>query len=145
MADEPRTLTQGGREKAFRPIPAAARRQALEDGLAAYGRGDCFLAHELLEPAWMGARDLAERELLQGLIKLSAAFVHAARGNPLGVEKNLRGAAARIAAGASAGLALGIDVPPLLTAVNRRLAGAIDVSDPPIAIERIGSGPARSP
>ena len=137
MADEPRTLTQGGREKAFRPMPAAARRQALEDGLAAYGRGDCFLAHELLEPAWMGAHDLAVRELLQGLIKLSAAFVHAARGNPLGVEKNLRGAAARIAAGASAGPELAIDVPHLLAAVNRRLAGGIHVSDPPIEIGRI--------
>ncbi|HET9853083.1 MAG TPA: DUF309 domain-containing protein [Candidatus Limnocylindrales bacterium] len=138
MADKPQTLTQGGRAKAFRPLPAATRREALEAGLAAYARGDCFLAHELLEPAWMGAHDLAERELLQGLIKLSAAFVHAARGNPLGVEKNLRGAAARIAAGADAGPELGIEVPPLLAEVKRRLAQAIRVSDGPIPIGRTG-------
>jgi predicted metal-dependent hydrolase len=142
MADRPRTLLQGGRAKAFRPMPSGARREALEAGLAAYGRGDCFLAHELLEPAWMGAHDHAERELLQGLIKLSAAFVHAARGNPLGVEKNLRGAAARIAAGASAGPELAIDVPPLLTAVNHRLAAGIRASDGPIPIGRTGSGAA---
>ena len=40
----------------------------------------------------MGTADAAERELVQGLIKLAAGFVHAARGNPLGVAKNLAGA-----------------------------------------------------
>jgi predicted metal-dependent hydrolase len=45
----------------------------------------------------MGTADPAERELVQGLIKLAAAFVHAARGNPLGMDKNLRGAQARLA------------------------------------------------
>ncbi|HEY6056978.1 MAG TPA: DUF309 domain-containing protein [Candidatus Limnocylindrales bacterium] len=88
----PGTILQGGRRKAFRPLPVPARRRAFEAGLAAYRRGDFFEAHELLEPAWMGTEDLAERALYQGLIKLSAAYVHAVRGNPAGVEKNLAGA-----------------------------------------------------
>ena len=57
-----------GRAKAYRPLPAEARAVALEAGLAAYDRGDYFDAHELLEPAWMGTDDLAERALLQGQI-----------------------------------------------------------------------------
>lgn len=103
-------------------MAAADRRRAFEAGLAAYANDDYFEAHELLEPAWMGTRDLAERELIQGLIKLAAAFVHQARGNPRGVEKNLRGARARIAAGAAAGSTLEIDVPALLAAVDAWLA-----------------------
>src|SRR4051812_27317793 len=113
MAKE-ETILQGGRAKAYRPLPAADRARAFEAGLAAYANDDFFEAHELLEPAWMGTRDLAERELIQGLIKLAAAFVHQARGNPAGVEKNLRGARARITAGASAGRSLDIDVLQLI-------------------------------
>jgi predicted metal-dependent hydrolase len=99
--DPPRQLRrdrilQGGREKAYRPIPEEERRRAIVDGLEAYRTSDFSLAHELLEPAWMGTSEVEERELLQGLIKLAAAFVHGARGNPAGVEKNLRGARARI-------------------------------------------------
>jgi predicted metal-dependent hydrolase len=117
-----RTVLQGGRAKAYRPMPAAARREAFEAGLAAYAEGDFFLAHELLEPAWMGTRDLAERELIQGLIKLAAAFVHGARRNPAGIEKNLRGARSRLAEGAAAGPRLRVDVPALVKAVDRWLA-----------------------
>jgi uncharacterized protein len=93
----PGTVLQGGRAKAYRPLPREARAEAARNGLEAYERGDFFEAHELLEPAWMGTADPAERELVQGLIKLAAAFVHAARGNPLGMDKNLRGAQARLA------------------------------------------------
>lgn len=99
-------------------MPADQRSRAFEAGLAAYANDDYFEAHELLEPAWMGTRDLAERELIQGIIKLAAAFVHQARGNPRGIEKNLRGARARIEAGAAAGSALGIDVASLLDAID---------------------------
>ena len=115
-------IIQGGRAKAYRPLPEAERRAALEAGLDAYNRGDWFLAHELLEPAWMGTADLPERELLQGLIKLAAAFVHGARSNPAGVAKNLRGARDRIHAGLGAGSALGIDAEALLEAVDAWLA-----------------------
>ena len=130
------TVIQGGRPKAYRPIAAAERRAALTSGLEAYDRGDAFLAHELLEPAWMGTRSLPERELLQGLIKLAAAFVHAARGNAAGVGKNLRGARERLVNAGDAGARLAVDVPALVAAIDARLAAPIKVGDPPIAIPR---------
>ena len=133
MAPRGETVLQAGRAKAYRPLPEAERRAALRAGLEAYDRGDWFLAHELLEPAWMGTKDLAERELLQGLIKLAAAFVHGARSNPAGVAKNLRGARDRLAAGRDAGGALGIDVDSLVVAVDSWLASP---GGPPIEIQR---------
>ena len=132
-----RTIVQGGRAKAYRPLPAATRRAAIEAGLAAYANADFFEAHELLEPAWMGTRGLAERELLQGVIKLAAAFVHGARSNPAGVAKNLRGARERLVAGAAAAGNVGVDVAALVTTIDRRLAGPISLDDPPIPIERL--------
>ena len=130
------TIIQAGRAKAYRPLPAADRQAALRDGLAAYDRGDWFLAHELLEPAWMGTKDLAERELLQGLIKLAAAFVHAARSNPAGVAKNLRGARDRIAAGRTAGALVGVDTDVLLDRVE---AWLLSPGGPAIEIPRLGA------
>ena len=130
MATAPRgaTILQGGRAKAHRPIPMEARVTAVHDGLAAYRRGDYFLAHELLEPAWMGTDALGERELIQGLIKLAAAYVHGVRGNPVGVQKNLRGARTRLVAAADGGQPAvpelaGLDVDRLIAAIDRRLAG----------------------
>jgi predicted metal-dependent hydrolase len=117
------TVMQGGRAKAYRPIPAAARRRALERGIAAYDRGDFFEAHEILEPAWMGTADIGERELYQGLIKLAAAFVHGVRGNPRGIARNLSGARERLAAAAEASPTAGrLDLLDLLAAVDERLA-----------------------
>lgn len=117
-------VLQGGRAKAYRPIPAADRRHAFEEGVAAYDRGDFFEAHELLEPAWMGTAEPAERDLLQGLIKLAAAYVHGVRGNPLGIARNLAGARERLAdsIGSPEAAASGIDVPALLAAIDDRLA-----------------------
>jgi len=92
VAERPATIRENGRAKAYRPLPEAARRAAFASALEAYERGDFFLAHEILEPAWMGASDPAERALHSGLIKVAAAFVHAVRGNAAGVTKNLEGA-----------------------------------------------------
>jgi predicted metal-dependent hydrolase len=134
----PATIRENGRAKAYRPLPGDARRAALARYLEAYERGDFFLAHELLEPAWMGARDPGERALHSGLIKLAAAFVHAVRGNPIGVEKNLAGARDRLARAPRAGRAVRIDVPGLLARVDACRA-AIDggAEPPPIAIPRL--------
>ena len=115
-------LFQRGRAKAYRPLPPERRREILAEGLAAYDRGDFFLAHELLEPAWMGASDPAERDLYQGLIKLAAAFVHEARGNPTGVTKNLAGARERLADAIEAGREAGLAVPQVLLEIDRCLA-----------------------
>ena len=112
-----------GRVKAYRPLPAVQREQAFRDGVRAYEQGAFFLAHELLEPAWMGTADPAERDLCQGLIKLAAGYVHAVRGNPLGMAKNLSGARERLAAAFAAGCApRGLDLAILLAEIEDRLA-----------------------
>lgn len=120
------TVMQGGRAKAYRPLPPELRRKALDDGLAAYAHGNFFEAHDLLEPAWMGTDDLAERALYQGLIKLAAGYVHAVRGNPIGVERNLRGARAHLETSLSLDEEVarrqGIDARRLLDDIDNRLA-----------------------
>ena len=116
---------QGDRPKAYRPIPPDRRREALEAGLAAYAQGDFFEAHELLEPAWMGTSDLAERALYQGLIKLAAGYVHAIRGNPVGMARNLEGARKHLATSLDLDPGWGertrIDLPALLGEIDIRL------------------------
>jgi predicted metal-dependent hydrolase len=123
-APRPGTVLQGDRAKAYRPLPEADRRRAFEAAIAAYERGDFFEAHELLEPAWMGTDDLAERALHQGLIKLAAAYVHGVRRNPLGVEKNLKGARQHLmlAVGTAAEPWSGLDLTELIAAIDERLA-----------------------
>ncbi len=128
----PATVMQGGRAKAYRPLPEADRRRASDDAVAAYERGDFFEAHELLEPAWMGTDDLPERALHQGLIKLAAAYVHGVRGNPLGIAKNLQGARDHLAAavGTDAETWSGLDLAALVGEIDERLARlAVDPTD----------------
>ena len=117
------TVLQGGRAKAFRPLSPEVRRRAYDHALEAYARGDFFETHELLEPAWMGTDDPAERALHQGLIKLAAAFVHGVRGNPLGIARNLVGARERLAdaVGSEAAAASGLDLAALVAAIDDRL------------------------
>jgi Domain of unknown function (DUF309) len=142
------TVLQGGRAKAYRPLPEADRRVAYIAGIAAYERGEFFEAHELLEPAWMGTADLAERDLHQGLIKLAAGYVHALRGNPQGMLKNLRGARERLAAVVAAGLPAiarradvpRVDVAGLVAAIDERLTrlastATVEPIDPPALTE----------
>ena len=137
-------VQRDGRAKAYRPLPDDERRKAIDAGLAAYDRDDWFLAHELLEPAWMGTADVPERELLQGLIKLAAAHVHLARGNAAGYEKNLRGARDRVANGLAAGTNVGVDAEPLLAAIDaafeREEGGPRTRVRTAIAIPRRGAG-----
>jgi hypothetical protein len=142
-ASRPGTVLQGGRAKAYRPLTMEVRAEAARAGLAAYERGDFFEAHELLEPAWMGSADPAERELVQGLIKLAAAFVHAARGNPLGIAKNLRGAQARLAehlrlerSGPLPEPLADLDVARLLFAIDRLLSEPLTVTVEPPSLPR---------
>jgi hypothetical protein len=129
-------IGRDGRAKAYRPLPAAERAAALAAGLEAYEAGDFFEAHELLEPAWMGTDVPADRALLQGLIKLAAAYVHSVRGNPAGIVRNLQGARARLLEAdedrAEAGLPEPwLDVPALISAIDRRLADLTTHPDGP--------------
>lgn len=116
-----------GRAKAYRPLPEPERSAALAAGLEAYDAGDFFEAHELLEPAWMGTDVPAERALLQGVIKVAAAYVHGVRGNPAGIATNLTGARARLVEAEEDRVAAHLpepwlDVPVLITAIDARLA-----------------------
>ncbi len=133
----PGTIRQGDRDKALRPLTVGQRRHAFEAGLAAYGRGDFFEAHEELEPAWMGTDDLAERALHQGLIKVAAGYVHLVRGNPAGLVRNLEGARRHLAAAGPAAAEWGVGVEALLAEVDARLADPTRAAtDPPPAITR---------
>jgi predicted metal-dependent hydrolase len=114
-----------GRAKAYRPLPAGTRAAAVSAGLAAYDRGDFFEAHEELEPAWMGTDDPAARALLQGLIKVAAAYVHDVRGNPAGTVRNLEGARLLLDQAREGGPSdevPGLDVVGLIEAIDARLA-----------------------
>jgi predicted metal-dependent hydrolase len=120
-------IGRDGRAKAYRPLPESDRATALAAGLAAYEHGDYFEAHELLEPAWMGTDVPADRALLQGLIKLAAAYVHGVRGNPTGIARNLEGARSRLVEAIEDRLGAGLpdswlDVNALVEAIDLRLA-----------------------
>ena len=125
-----------GRAKAYRPLPAEERIAAVIAGLEAYAAGDFFEAHELMEPAWMGSADPAERALIQGLIKVAAADVHGVRGNPAGVRRNLEGARDRLRSGAD-GEITGIDInsAAIIAAIEARLAVLDGGRDGPLIID----------
>jgi len=135
IAVGPRRVIQAdGRAKAYRPLPPADRASALRSGLEAYARGDFFLAHECLEPAWMGTADPGERAFIQGLIKLAAADVHAVRGNPRGVERNLDGALIRLRAATdlAAAIPVAFSLVRLIDGLEARLEAArLDRITPP--------------
>jgi predicted metal-dependent hydrolase len=128
-----RIVDPRGRAKAYRPLAPADRDAALARGLAAYASGDFYLAHEELEPAWMAAGDTGDRERLAGLIKLAAAFVHAARGNPDGVVTNLRGSRERLARAAAADAGGGLDLVALLAAIDALLVRVAALPSQPAA------------
>jgi hypothetical protein len=142
-----RIVDSDGRAKVYRPLDLAARHAAREAGIAAFEEGRFFEAHELMEPAWMGSPEPAERDLDQGLIKLAAAYVHAQRGNALGMRKNLAGARRRLAAvvgdhgdaGRGAAMAAGVDAGDVLRRVDEALA-ALDAL-PPLTADLLSSIP----
>jgi hypothetical protein len=124
MTERSVVVGRDGRAKAYRPLPWATRAAAIEAGLEAYDRGDFFEAHEELEPAWMGTDDPAARALLQGLIKVAAAYVHDVRGNPPGIVRNLEGARVLLEQaleGDPSGEVPGLDVAALVAAIDARL------------------------
>ena len=117
-----------GRAKVHRPLPTEARAKAVRAGFRHYEGGQPFEAHEAWEPAWMGTDDLAERALVQGLIKVAAAEVHGRRGNAAGVARNLEGALERLRYAAAQGCLTApgatVDVRALIDLAETRLAGA---------------------
>lgn len=141
-------IGRDGRAKAYRPLPADRRAASVTAGLHAYASGDFFEAHELLEPAWMGTDVPADRALLQGLIKLAAAYVHGVRGNPAGIVRNLEGARARLIESAEdllagTGEVPWLDVPALIAAIDLRLADlAANPTEPTLRPPELPRSPA---
>ena len=122
-AERQTVVDADGRAKAYRPLAARERTAAVIAGLRAYAEGDFFEAHELMEPAWMGSDDPAERDLISGLIKVAAADVHRVRGNPRGVARNLEGARDRLRRVHDGDVIpdVRVDLRALLDAIDRRL------------------------
>ena len=48
----------------------------LEEGRAAFNRGEYFLAHELWEEVWRKVSEAEQRTCLQGLIQIAAGLHH---------------------------------------------------------------------
>lgn len=131
---ERRIVFQRGRPKAYRPLPTSDRRAALRAGLDAYARGEWFLSHELLEPAWMGTADASERDLYQGLIKLAAAHVHRQRGNPIGLARHLAGARVHLVGAIQGGTdPAGLDLPAIVREIDVRLEALASLGEAAVA------------
>ncbi|HMK72938.1 MAG TPA: CPXCG motif-containing cysteine-rich protein [Myxococcaceae bacterium] len=128
--------------------PAAAVRSGVER----FHRGDFHAAHEAWEVGWTGARG-PERQLLQALVQLAAAFHQWGRGKSSGAARLLGRARERLASVPSA--LLGVDVSELEHLVEgwqeAALAGGPPPPSPRIpgldAHERVAEGaqPARCP
>src|SRR6188472_3353220 len=90
-----------------------------------------FDAHEALEDEWRDAPE-AERDFLQGLVHVTVAWHHAARGNRPGAERQLEKAARRL--GPYAPSHRGVDVAIVLAdvAVASELVerGSLDLPAP---------------
>ena len=88
----------------------------LREFAALYGRGEFWEAHEVLEAPWRAGRS----PFYKGLILLASAWVHAGRGNPRGVEAQLRKAERALEPYRPA--YLGVDVAALLAHAARARA-----------------------
>jgi DNA-binding transcriptional ArsR family regulator/uncharacterized protein YndB with AHSA1/START domain len=64
--------------------------ETLDEAQALLDGGQPFHAHEVLEDAWKGTEELAERGLWKGLTQLAVGLTHAARGNATGAAALLR-------------------------------------------------------
>lgn len=83
-----------------RPVPLDPTnlgwsRGPLAEGLACYHRGAFFLAHEHWEAIWLTLPQ-PEKDFLQALIQVAAAFHHLQRGNRAGVISLLTRALRRL-------------------------------------------------
>lgn len=76
-------------------------------GLELFSRGEYFAAHEAWEAEWTGETG-ERRRFLQGLIHVAVALYHDQRANPTGALRQMRKAAAKLAAAGA--MRDGIDV-----------------------------------
>jgi predicted metal-dependent hydrolase len=116
--------------KVGRGGPAAWRDQ-LEQGRAAFNRGEFFVAHELWEETWRQLEG-AERVLIQGLIQIAAGLHHLQQGRPRPAARLLAKGLEKLSPGVPAALAdlpvdsLAGDVARLLADLEAPRAGMPD-------------------
>jgi predicted metal-dependent hydrolase len=79
------------------PVPLDWTRGPLADGLACYRSGHFFLAHEHWEAVWLTLHQ-PEKDFLQALIQVAAAFHHLQRANRPGARSLLTRALRRLSA-----------------------------------------------
>jgi predicted metal-dependent hydrolase len=72
-----------GRRRRFHQIPRGEPR--LLEGARLFNTGQFFASHEVWESLWHEVEG-SEREVLQGLIQLAAAYHHLSRGNVAGAR-----------------------------------------------------------
>ncbi|HEX4077048.1 MAG TPA: DUF309 domain-containing protein [Candidatus Acidoferrales bacterium] len=70
--------------------------EKFERGVADFNAGRFFEAHEIWEELWLVAAEPG-KTFLQGLIQVTAAFHHHARGNPRGMQSLLAAGLAKLA------------------------------------------------
>ncbi len=90
----------------------------LGKAIALFNQGEWHACHDLIEDLWHQCQG-PDRQALQGLLQIAVAQLHLER-------KNLRGATVLLGEGLGrlkpyGSQALGLELPPLLAAVSRRL------------------------
>jgi predicted metal-dependent hydrolase len=108
-----------------------AWREPLEQGRAAFNRGEFFAAHELWEHAWRQLEG-TERVLAQGLIQIAAGLHHLQQGRPRPAGRLLAKGLEKLSRRVTAALAdlpidsLAGDVARLLAEIEGPRAGTPD-------------------
>ena len=120
------------RRRRYASLPPSEPR--LLDGARLFNDGEFFASHEVWEALWHEL-DGEERELLQGLIQVAAAYYHLVRGNQTGARYLYGRARARLARWMPSHA--GVDVGGLLAQIDRDFSttsGAVLSSRPRIIV-----------
>ena len=104
----------------------------LAEAIALFNRGEWYSCHDLLEDLWHQCQG-PDRQALQGLLQVAVAHLHLERNNLRGATVLLGEGLGRLKPYGSE--ALGLELGPLLAAVDLRLRGlqqGLDPSDSPL-------------
>jgi len=107
-----------------------------EKGIAEFNQREFFECHETLEGVWQKYQ-LADRELIQGIIQVAVGYYHLLRDNSVGALKLLRRGVGRIEKFAPSHFEL--DLVPLIADVSADIALTEENPHPPVLSLRIPS------
>ncbi len=83
-----------------------------------FNRREFFACHEVLEDLWRPLEGGAEKTFLQGLLQVAVGYHHLLNGNYTGAKNKLAEGLDKLQAVAEAGYATGIELGPLMAAVQ---------------------------